>query len=137
MHFWSTDHSKCFTRAAAAMLCANLLIRNDTGLPIQSALQYFCAQPSTHLHTHQWNRHWEEFGVQYPAPGDFAMQGSNHRALPPEHSTLDDDAININYSVNQSTLIHNLMFHSKHYCGCRFVVWKSNLEAAVTCVKAV
>ena len=55
------------------MLCANLLIRSDAGLPIQSALQYFCAQPFTHSHTHQWNRHWEEFGVQYPVPGDFAM----------------------------------------------------------------
>lgn len=52
MHFWSTDHSKCFTRADAAMFCANLLIRSDTGLPIQSALQYFYAQPFTHSHTH-------------------------------------------------------------------------------------
>jgi len=49
---------------------ANLLIRSDAALPVQSATQYFYAHPFTHTHTHTHTggaAHLEQFRVQYPA----------------------------------------------------------------------
>ena len=54
--------------AEAAMQGANLLIRSDTVLPIQSAPQWFCAHSFKHTltrHRPSTHSHQEEFGVHY------------------------------------------------------------------------